>query len=512
MVDHTPFVASVLPSTHILPPNTARRREKKVKRKMVFLMRIVVYLIAFLVPPVLVGAAGMSAAETGRYEDPPTAAKVADGTYPTPPRHDPDKPTAVVLMSNQGSEVTDVLAPYEVLSESGAFNVYAAAPEREAVPLSGGLDVLPQLSLTALDRRLGGGDPDVIVVPAMPGVGTPAHRPVAEWLEEHAAGSGTVVSVCNGAEVLADAGLLDGKRATANWAGIGEWEESYPNTEWVRGRRYVEDGNVLTAAGVTSGVGATLHVIRRYVGEDAAAELAREVGYPDRRLGSEPRIPARHMTASDVALYVLGAAYGWGKPGVGIVLTEGASEIELASVLDVYPGQAFTANVTTLAPGGPGTSVISEHGLHFVPRSGLGVAPPLDRVLIPGRDAPSETDSRVWAWARESGLTPEYVHSDAAADFPFDATLADLAGRENAPVARFTAKGLEYPTDGLELTGDGWPFLLLLRPLAVGLLGLALVVALDRLLGLTTWSFRRSPEDTSGPPGTPAKHVAKAGR
>jgi putative intracellular protease/amidase len=488
------------------------REEKKVKRKMVLLARLVIYMLALLAPPVLVGAAGMSAAEIGRYENPPTAAKVGTGTYPRPPEHDPEKPTAVVLLSNQGSEVTDVLAPYEVLSEAGAFNVYAAAPEREAVPLSGGLDVLPQLSLAELDRRLGGGDPDVVVVPAMPGVGSPAHRPVAEWLREYAEGSGTVMSVCNGAEVLAAAGLLGGKRATANWAGIGEWEESYPDTEWVRGRRYVEDGNVTTAAGVTSGVGATLRVVRNYVGEDAAEELAREVGYPDRRLGSEPRIPARHMTASDVALYVLGAAYGWGKPEMGVVLTEGASEIELASVLDVYPGQAFTANATTLAPGGPGTTVKSEHGLHFVPRSGLGGAPPLDRVLIPGRDAPLETSSRVRTWARESGLTPEYVHSDVAAGFPFDATLADLAERENAPVARFTAKGLEYPTDGLELTGDGWPFLLLLRPLAVGLLGLSLVVALDRLLGMTTRYFRRSPEDMSGPPGPPAKPVAKAWR
>src|SRR3546814_1569686 len=68
----------------------------------------------------------------------------SDLKLPAPPEHDPDKPTAVVLLSNQGAEVTDVLAPYEVLSESGAFNVYAAAPEREAVTLSGGLDVLPR--------------------------------------------------------------------------------------------------------------------------------------------------------------------------------------------------------------------------------------------------------------------------------------------------------------------------------------------------------------------------------
>jgi len=384
-----------------------------------------------------------------------------------------------------------------VLSESGAFNVYAAAPEREVLPLSGGLDVLPQLSLAQLDRRLGGEDPDVIVVPAMWGVGSPEHRPVAEWLREHTEGSRTVVSVCNGAEVLADAGLLAGRRATSNWANIAEWERSYPDTAWVRGRRYVEDGNVLTSAWVTSGISATLHVMRSYVGEEAATGLAREIGYPDQRLGDEPRIPVNRLTASDKALYVLWAAYGWDKPEIGVVLTEGTSEIELASVFDVYPGPVFTSNTTSLALEGPRSPVRSEHGLLFVPRSDLGSAPPLDRVLVPGRSAPSVADPRVRSWARERGLEPEYVHADAPAGFPFEATLLDLAEHENAPVARFLARLLEYPIGHLGLAGGGWPFAHLLRPLAVGLLGLALAVLVDPLLGQATKRFRRSPKDSS---------------
>jgi putative intracellular protease/amidase len=467
------------------------------KRKMLFLVRTVVYLLAFLVPPVLVSVVGVKAAVSDRYEAPSAAAMVQAGELPAPPRHDPDKPTAVVLLSNQGSEVTDVLAPYAVLSESGAFNVYAAAPEREPVTLSGGLDVLPQLSLVELDRRLGGQHPDVIVVPAMPDVGSAEHRPVAEWLREHVEGSGTVVSVCNGAEVLADAGLLDGRRATANWANIAKWERRYPNTEWVRGLRYVEDGDVLTAAGVTSGISATLHVIRRYVGEEAVTALAQQIGYPDRRLGGEPRIAANTLTASDRALYVLGAAYGWGKPRIGIVLTEGTSEIELASVLDVYPGPVFTANTTTLTPEGPRSPVRTEHGLYFVPRSDLARAPGLDRLLVPGRTAPSMTDPRVRSWAREKGLKLEFIHADAPAGFPFDAALSDLAEHANAPVARFMAGLLEYPISHLGLAGGGWPFAHLLRPLAVGLLGLALAVLVDRLLGPATKRFRHSPKGTS---------------
>jgi transcriptional regulator GlxA family with amidase domain len=340
----------------------------------------------------------------------------------------------------------------------------------------------------------------------MADIGSPGHRPVAEWLREHAEGSGTVVSVCNGAQVLADAGLLDGRRATANWANMAEWERRYPDTEWERRLRYVEDGNVLTAAGVTSGISATLHVIRGYVGEEAATALAQKIGYPDQRVGDEPRIPADRLTVSDRALYVLWTAYGWGKPRIGVVLTEEISEIELASVLDVYPGPVLTANTTTLTPEGPRSPVRMEHGLYFVPRSDLDSAPGFDRVFVPGRAAPSVTDPRVHSWAREKGLTLEFIHAHAPAGFPLDATLSDLAKHENAPVARFTARLLEYPIGHLGLAGGGWPFAHLLRPLAVGFLGLALAVLTDRLLGPATKRLRHPPEGTS----TAAKPVAKA--
>ena len=76
-------------------------------------------------------------------------------------------------------------------------------------------------------------------------------------------------------------------------------------------------------------------------------------------------------------------------------------------------------------------------------------------------------------------------------------------------MARFTARLLEYPTDHLGLTGGGWPYAHLLRPLAVGLLGLALAVLVERLLGPTK-RFRHSPEGTST--GASAKPVAEARR
>jgi hypothetical protein len=189
---------------------------------------------------------------------------------------------------------------------------------------------------------------------------------------------------------------------------------------------------------------------------------------------------------SDRALYVLQGAYAWGRPRIGVVLIDGASEIELASAFDVYPASAFNARAIALAPGGARSPIRSKHGLTFIPRSDLGGAPPIDRVLVPGRDAPAAIAPEVSAWARERGLALAFVHAGASAGgpagFPFDATLLHLARHENAPAARFTARLLEYPTAHLDLAGGGWPFAHLVRPLAVGFLGLALAASIDRVV------------------------------
>jgi hypothetical protein len=139
-----------------------------------------------------------------------------------------------------------------------------------------------------------------------------------------------------------------------------------------------------------------------------------------------------------------------------------------------------------------------------VPRFGLEDTPQLDRLLVPGRGAPSATDPKLRAWARERGLHPEYLHAGELADawgsFPFDATLTDLAERVNVPTARFTAKAIEYPTGHLELSGPGWPLSLLPGPLAVGLLSLLLIAGLERVvMGLLAARRSRDPGQGTRP-------------
>jgi hypothetical protein len=81
----------------------------------------------------------------------------------TAPAHDPAKPTAVIVLSLQGTNIADVSAPYEVLADTGAFNLYTIAERREPVPLTGGVDLVPDMSFTQLNDRLRGA-PDVIIL------------------------------------------------------------------------------------------------------------------------------------------------------------------------------------------------------------------------------------------------------------------------------------------------------------------------------------------------------------
>jgi hypothetical protein len=127
-------------------------------------LRALAVLVVVLAVPALGVAASASATFGALYGAGP------DRPVPpaVPPVHDPARPTAVVVLSGNGAEVSDVLAPYEVLAATGRFNVYTVAADRGIVPLTGGLDLVPDLIFDELAARLDGAAADLVVVPAFP--------------------------------------------------------------------------------------------------------------------------------------------------------------------------------------------------------------------------------------------------------------------------------------------------------------------------------------------------------
>ena len=235
------------------------------------------------------------------------------------PVHDPGKPTAVVVLASEGANAADVLAPYEVLASTGAFNLYTVAPQRQPVPLTGGLDLVPDLSFGQLDQRLPTG-PEVIVVPQLshlPSGLPPSVAVIVQWLQrQRAQGDPLLVGVCVGAEVLAKAGLLDGRPATSHWLGLIGQRRNYPQVRWTDGVRYVDDGDVITTAGVLSGVDGALRVVERLVGPAAAAQAAQAVHWPAYSPGGPAPIQRSRPAPPDVVA-VLSAGYRWDRPTMG---------------------------------------------------------------------------------------------------------------------------------------------------------------------------------------------------
>jgi AraC family transcriptional regulator, transcriptional activator FtrA len=278
--------------------------------------------------------------------------------------------------------------------------------------------------------------------------------------------------------VVADAGVLGGQAATTHHNTLPVVEKSHPEVQWVHNRRYVDSGQFISSAGITSGVDATLYTLGRLFGREVADQTAQAMGYPHTRFLDDSTwlVPANNI------LPVLPNAYRVHPTQIGLVLYDGLREVEVSSILDTYPrSYATEVDPLTLQPG----IIQTRHGLDLVAPEDLSTAPNLDRVLLPGAPDAS-TAALVDGWAAGRGLRAERIHASGA--YAYDATLRDMAHDEGNSVVREAATGLEYPTRDLQLAGPEWRPDLVVRPLALGLIGLGalLLVRHQRRLAVTT--------------------------
>ncbi|MCC6453809.1 MAG: DJ-1/PfpI family protein [Caldilineaceae bacterium] len=431
-------------------------------------------LAAFIVPTLVAGAIGLWSAYTALFKPAP---QPYAGTALQPPAHDPTKRTVAVLASNQGTEISDFLAPFEVFATTGAFNVYAVAPERTFTPFMwGGLDIMPHYSFAELDQLLGK-DPDVIVIPFFK---DPENPEIVEWIRGHAGPDTLVVSICAGVDTLAATGLLDGGRVTTHQTYFGVMAEKYPNLELVRNVRYTDNGMTITSSGITGGIDASLHAIDRLLGKQAALDVAHKLNYPHVQFLDAPlfQVPARGM--SEITKGLNGAFY-WNRQEIGAFLFEGVGEIDLSAVLDTY-GSTFTARATTFAAA---REVIrSRNGLYLIPRQDFTTASDFDRILVPG-DSSAPAQSLVNWLQNEERPAPEILYAtDVVASgtrpFAYDITITDLARRSSEVDARTSLATLEYPAYHLQLGGRSWPLQRLGSALLVGLAGLSVAWTLQK--------------------------------
>jgi putative intracellular protease/amidase/YHS domain-containing protein len=202
------------------------------------------------------------------------ANKTAVDTNPLKPPAQGSIPVAFLL--SEGAQVIDFAGPWEVFQDvtvpgraEHPFRLYTVSESTPPIHTSGGMKIIPDYNFENAPA------PKVIVIPAQ----SKPSEATLEWIRKSTKTTDVTMSVCTGAFVLARTGLLSGKPATTYHGAFGRFETEFPDIQLKRGMRFVENGNLATAGGLSSGIDLALRVVERYFGREVAQGTAYDLEY-----------------------------------------------------------------------------------------------------------------------------------------------------------------------------------------------------------------------------------------
>jgi|SRR5471032_89929 len=323
------------------------------------------------------------------------------------------RPVVAIVGENRGTELMDFAIPYGVLARSGSVDLYTVSTQPGALQMRPGLRIEPQTTIADFDARFPDGA-DYVIVPAV------VHSDDATllaWVAAQGAKGGTVVSICDGALVVANSGLLKGHRGTAHWATEALRKQQYPDTRWIANTRYVADGKVVSSAGISAAMPTALALVEAISGKDKATEVARQLGVSEWGTAHDsdrfhPRL-GRNLLAFS---HMYTNAWLHSTDSIGAPVSEGVDEIALAIAVDAWSRTSRSKAYSVAASDAP---------LHT--RGGLTVLP--DRV-DGAANAPRQ-------------MLPAFDQAPPA--LMFDQTLARIADTYGRSTAYLVALDLEYP-------------------------------------------------------------------
>jgi putative intracellular protease/amidase len=339
---------------------------------------------------------------------PPIAKEEADATIAAlrPPKR--RRPVVAVVGANGGTETTDYLMPYGILRRADVADVVALGMGPGPVALYPALKAEPQATAAEFDARHPEGA-DYVIVPAMRRDDDPA---VLNWIRSQAAKGAIVIGVCAGAKVVAEAGLLDGKRATTHWYYLDGLRAKHPAIRYVADRRLVVDRGVATTTGISASMPMALALIEAIAGRDKAEAVGRDLGLTHR--------DARHdsgafkFTRPFALTAIRNTLAFWSYERLGLELAPGVDEVSLALVADAW-SRTYRSRAVTFT--GAAEAQQTRSGIRIVP----------DRVAA--------------GWPEERLLPAIGDRQPAAA---LDQALHGIADRYGKRTADFVAMQLEY--------------------------------------------------------------------
>ncbi|HEY4230132.1 MAG TPA: DJ-1/PfpI family protein [Thermoanaerobaculia bacterium] len=218
----------------------------------------------------------------GRISGPSTSKKTANtADNPVRPLKAPATgPIPVAFVVSEGAVLIDFAGPWEVfqdvmvpgrgtsMEDQMPFRLFTVSADTKPIRISGGLQIVPDYAFADAPA------PSVIVIPAQKG--SPQHE---EWVRTASKSTDVTMSVCTGAFLLARTGLLSGRSATTHHSSYRTLAMQFPDVRVKRGVRFVDEGPVASAGGLSSGMDLALHVVERYFGRDVATETAYQLEY-----------------------------------------------------------------------------------------------------------------------------------------------------------------------------------------------------------------------------------------
>ena len=183
-------------------------------------------------------------------------------------------------------EVLDFAGPFEVFSvtevnEEKPFTDYTVSENGEMITARNGLKVQPDYSIENLPPV------DILIIPG--GLGAREYEIkneiVIKWIRQQMKEVKLMTSVCTGALLLAKAGLLEGLKATTHWASIEKFKNEFQNVEVIENVKFVDEGHIITSAGISAGINMAFHIVKNLLGvhvaEDTAKRMEYDISFPN---------------------------------------------------------------------------------------------------------------------------------------------------------------------------------------------------------------------------------------
>ncbi len=334
----------------------------------------------------------------------------AEAIAPYRPRFGRSRPVVAVLGQNAYTELTDYVIPYAVLARADVAEVIALAAQPGPIRMFPSLTIEPQATIAEFDARFPDGA-DYLIVPAVHDSDDPV---LLAWIKKQAGKGAAVVGVCDGVLAVAKTGLLEGHRATGHWFSLKGLEAGHPGTRWIKDRRYVADGPVITTTGVTASIPVSLALVEAIAGRERAAAIAKELGATNWGAAHESKdfkLGARHILTAVGNMLAF-----WSHEDVGLTVSAGADEIALSLQADAYSRTYRSQAISVAASNAP---VLTRSGLRLVPDKLIGAAD-APRRMLPAHDRMPSVPA-------------------------LDAALAGIAVSYGRGTAAFVALQMEYP-------------------------------------------------------------------